>query len=262
MNSLGFTLTELIIVMFIIVLLATLAAPALSKFSKTTRVQLTANTVLSAVWRAKSEAMRYRFTVAVFYGDDPTVTSPTPVPNILPKPGLIEMWKVRVAGPGGDVVSGEDGPAPLLAPDAWWSEWYPYAVKERPLTPEPLTFPSGVRIITGDLTLSGADVIFSFPQYARSATGEIKRHYNAFCSEGKAVGLWPPTAHNFRYTLIFDEATGEHILVETGLFTSNTRPRILPYQLTHIGLDATTFVRLTAHTDIPQLIAKVQDRGW
>src|SRR5690348_10993937 len=68
----GFSMVELILVIVILMILAAVAAPSLSRMMKGSRVQQAAKTVVAALYEARAQAQRYRTVVAVFYGDDPS----------------------------------------------------------------------------------------------------------------------------------------------------------------------------------------------
>jgi type II secretory pathway pseudopilin PulG len=249
----GFTLVELILVMFIILLLMIMAAPMLSKFLKTSRVQQTAQTIFTALFHGKGEAQRYRRLVGVFFGDDQSKLNPKPSPGVLPPNGKIEIWTVKTAG--GDKIGATEAPLGNLG------EWYPYKDPDRNLTPSALTFPDGVRILSGlfsrELVAGKYEHGFGHPppRFQKSAIGECKRHNIIYARNGGmpgySDGIW-----SYFNLLVFDEATGEHVIVWCGEWRGNARPRILPYSLTRIRPSSGVWQSLTNFRDISDNIDK------
>src|SRR5207248_7977359 len=136
----GFTMVELLLVLFIITLMLGVAVPAFAKLSKTTRVEQAARIVLTALYRARSEAQRYRQAVAVYYGDDQTQLNPQPVAGVLPPKERVEIWTARTSGYGwaGEGILG--GFSQPYAPDItsyFPPQSYPYRFPDRLLTPVP-----------------------------------------------------------------------------------------------------------------------------
>src|SRR2546421_362230 len=91
----GFTLMELLLVIFIMILLTTMAMPLFYQFVKTSRVQQTANIVASTIARARMEAMRTRKMTGIFFGDNPAQCKNKPTAGIMPSKGRIEIWTVK-----------------------------------------------------------------------------------------------------------------------------------------------------------------------
>lgn len=245
----GFTLVELLVVLFIIVLLVGMGTPLLSKLLKSSRVMQTANTCLAVLYRARAEAMRYRLPVSVYFGDDLTKCPTKPTPGVIPPYGQIEIWTVK-----------------LDPPSAYSSVWYtdngshfvndgfntrnyqpwnsatngviPFDTKERPLTPNPISFESGTRVLAGFFTSNGGSRVFKNSNYWNAPRGEIKRHTITYTGSGTSVHY--SDSYSYRDLLIFDASTGEHVVVEAAEWKAATRPRILmgtagPLYLTHVG---------------------------
>lgn len=232
----GFTLIELVLVMTILALLATMATPAFSMFQKSSRLQQTAITALSAMNRARAEAQRYRTLVAVHFGDDIAMLSQKPKPGILPAYGEMEISCINCSNGDGCGWLSFYPYAPEFNMANMWDHrnWYPCTSKKKVLTPVPLKFSSGVRIITCAFRRSNGMNIIAFPYYQKSAVGEIKRHCCAYDKRGAAAGY--DYQNNFYYALVLDETTGEHLLIQVGVFQSNGRPRILPWRISHVQL--------------------------
>ncbi len=234
----GFTFVEILLVLTIITMLATMAAPAFSAFQKSTRVQQTARTVLSALNQARAESQRYRTLVATFFGDDTTSLSVKPKNGVLPAYGQIEVAAINQGYNDG---CGWISYRPFAPEYGYYNtpNWYPCVSKKKTLSMEFPTFPSGVRVIACDFKRSNGQNILAFPRYKKSGTwepavGELKRHCCAYDKRGAAAG--EASQCNYQYVIVFDVTTGEHVVIQIGVFQNNARPRILPFQLTHIQL--------------------------
>jgi prepilin-type N-terminal cleavage/methylation domain-containing protein len=240
----AFTLIELLIVMAIITILSVMAVPLMSKFMHTTRVQQAAQAVFTALYRARAEAQRYRQPVAVFYGDDRShyqgIWVP-PLSDVLPKPGTIEIWTVK-ANQGTGTLDDDDGMTMIgasMRPDMpyvannTYRDWYPYHVRQRLLSATPITFPEGVRIVTGYFNQYRE---WYNKDYRRSAVGELKRHNTVFSRQGGTISWnnFDSQACAYNFVLIFDEVTGDHVVIQAGTWKSTTRPRLLPYTILNV----------------------------
>jgi len=266
----GFTLVELIIVLMIMAMLTVMILPTLSRITRGSKVQLAAEAVVSACYRARALAQKYRSTVAVFYGDDPGAHPPArwvpPLSTTLPKYGQMEIWSVRTAESWNTAYSDrgygwcEDGMTATLATPydpatgspGWGNgaDWFPYYAKDQLLTPQPITFPEGVRIMAGKIEVhdwSLADPYFKKLDfgpswsYVNNPIGEIKRHNSVYTKNGSC-----PTYdqyHCYLTVLVWDTTTGEHLIVEVGEHKSSSRPRILTKKLTHVNGTALTDYR-------------------
>jgi len=266
----GFTMIELIIVLLIMAMLTVMIVPTLSRMTKGSKVRQTAQTVVSALYRARALAQKYRSTAAVFYGDDPTAHPPArwvpPLTTTLPKYGQIEIWSVRTAESWNWVYSdrgygwSEDGMTATLATPydpttgtpGWGNgeSWFPYYAKDQLLTPQPISFPDGVRIMAGKIYVHGSGSFdkldFGHPwspwNYQATPVGEIKRHSSVYTKNGSC-----PTYddyHCYLTVLVWDVNTGEHLIVEVGEHKSSSRPRILEKKLTHVNGTPLTDYRL------------------
>jgi prepilin-type N-terminal cleavage/methylation domain-containing protein len=229
----AFTLVELLLVMFIIALLATTGAPLFSKLVQGSRVQQGVAAVESALFHARSEAQNLRLQVAVYYGDNLNglVTTPNPVPP----PGSIEVWSVR--GSSGYGSFGGYGATLPFDPSNANPAWYPFRFTVKLINKQPITLPSSVRVIAGRFRRvwngSGYNCVFDFPSYRKDSVGEIKRHHTVFSQRGGLVRN--DCAYAYNHLLVFDETSGEHAVMEAGRCQTATRPRRMPYMLTHVG---------------------------
>jgi prepilin-type N-terminal cleavage/methylation domain-containing protein len=247
----GFTMMELLIVLLIIALLTVVITPNFSKMMKGSRVQQAAQSVVSSLYRARALAQKYRSTVGVFYGDDPSAHPAArwvpPLSTTLPKYGQIEIWSVRTAESWNWVYTdrgygwSEDGvtatlatPYDPVANTGNGADWFPYYARDQLLTPQPISFPDGVRIMAGRIDTGGQTKLdFVFWSYLNDPVGEIKRHNSVYTKNGSC-----PTYdqyHCYLTLLIWDVTTGEHVIVEVGEHKSSSRPRILDKKLTHIN---------------------------
>jgi type II secretory pathway pseudopilin PulG len=235
----GFTLIELIIVVLIIITLFSIAVPSFSKLFKTSKVQQAAQAVFTSVWHARSSAQSLlgQYDVAVYYGDDLTQLSPKPIADVLPEWGQMSIWAVRTNRELIDYTTGPYCPeTPSSVP-----VWYPFCYPRSPLLSAPHTLPTDIRALAGRYVSSVSSGkpyrTFYFPDYQRSAKGEIKRHSSVF---GRNGGL---SAASYEHLLLFDPSSGSHIVLEVGSKgAAATRPRIVvdpgakqPATLTHIG---------------------------
>jgi prepilin-type N-terminal cleavage/methylation domain-containing protein len=231
----GFTLIELLVVLFIMSLMTAISVPLFSKFTETSRVQQAAVAVDSALFQARSQAQNLRIHVAVFYGDDLKSLGLALMPNPLPSRGNIEVW--GVLGTSGQTFAGYNQTSPWNLPGGS-NGWFPFLYQTKMLLRSPITVASNIRVISGYFQryAVGAgkyNCDFSFPAYRRDGQGEIKRHQTVYSQIGGTVRNDNNYAYN--YVLIFDEGSGDHLVMEVGRSQTATRPRILPYRLTHIG---------------------------
>jgi Tfp pilus assembly protein FimT len=255
----GFTVVELLISLGIMALLFTMAVPTLSKLNRTSKVQEAANTVIAALYQARSEAQRYRTTVSVFIGDDPAHMSVTPPPGILPPQGQMEIWAVRSQTSTGswknfgswntnhdDMITCADDALPYYPPDNTTVPpvWYPFHTKDMLISDQPVQLPEGVRVISGVLYytpaagVTPAVVQFAIPYYQKSPLGVVKQRQIIFNRTGCATMNGPANGigmGTYLAILVFDGSTGEHQVIQTGHWYAAMRPRIFPLTVTHVG---------------------------
>jgi type II secretory pathway pseudopilin PulG len=250
----GFSLVELILVIFIMVLLTLITVPMLSVFNKTSKVQQACNALTTAFWHARMEAIRTRSLVAVYFGDDQTLCNPQPTAGVLPQKGRVEIWTVKTDG-GSDQISADESPLNNQGP------WYPYKNPDRNLTPEPITLPDNIRVLAGlfTRTVSGTKFKYNFgwnASFNPVPDGEIKRHNIVYSRKGGMPG-WFDGLNSYFTVLVFDQSSGEHALIWCGEWRSCNRPRILPYSLTGVyGAATGTFHTLNSISDLPKWIDK------
>lgn len=252
----GFTLVELLVVLFIILLLVGAATPAFSQMLKSSRVQQAAQVASATLYQARAEAQRYRGIVVANFGDDLSKLPVQPPAGVLPDKNRIELWTVKTW----DSTAVGAGAQPLLN----GSDWYPYgatlAEKDRLLNPQPITWVEGVRILAGTYARNwngtAYDTTFSFGAFnSGSAAGEVKRHNIAYARNGGMPG-WYDGLYSYFTIMIFDEVTGEHLLLWCGEWRASAKPRVLPYSLTHIGGRTGTITKLGSFKDIPAKVDK------
>jgi len=245
----GFTLVELILVVVILAILATLGVPSLARFMKSSRVDQGAKTVVAALYEARAQAQRYHLTVGVFYGDDPSRHGANWVPPLsstLPGMNRIEIWSVNLVGSAAfNSVYSERGyvwredmftssmstPKNPAGPSMAWVSWFPYYDKNRLLSEGAFTIADGVRVLSGDFNSTTGN--FEHGAFVKSPVGEIKRHNNVYTRNGSV-----PTYGNmycYRYVLVYDIASGDHLVIEVGDWKASCRPRILPQKIKTIA---------------------------
>ena len=235
------------LVLFIIALMASVMAPAFSSLVRGTKFQQTIEAVMAALHRGKVESQTLRIGrggsangdpnlvwatgVVVYFGEASYLntagvqaypTQVAPVAGVLPPYGQIEVWTAN---------------CPVVNNVAT-----PFTKKLDCLTPAPITFPDPIRILTGELWVSGERpplmVVFSFYETHNSdvppSNGELTRHefvYNRY-SSGNFVRLNDAV-------LIFNNQTEEYVVVRgrSDPYEGQRymRPYIYPYPLTHIG---------------------------
>ncbi|MBI3829757.1 MAG: prepilin-type N-terminal cleavage/methylation domain-containing protein [Planctomycetes bacterium] len=228
----GFTLVEVILVLFLMLLMFGMAVPVFSKLLKTSRVDQATHAVFTALWQTRSQAMRTRTAVALYYGDDTAQLNPQPSPGVLPPCGRMEIWTVRYWNYPWYLLANYTQPyypmSPGNAPD-----WYPYNLPLNSLTPLPLTLPESVRVLAGNFNRNPWSCSFSWSGYKKDPTGELKRHMTVFAHTGSLTWTYP-------HVLIFDEVTGDHRIIQCaylGMYgvTGNARPVMLKEKARYIG---------------------------
>ena len=213
----AFTLIELMLVMVVIAIMVVIATPSFAKLSKRTKVEQAANSVMGALWEARSLAQRNRITVAVLFGPDRSIP-PAPVETAeyrLPEKNAIEIWQMRDRG---------SEPYAPEYPGGGPPDWYPYRFPMRKLTPIPITLPEGVRVITGRMGDNSGWYIYAADgsdEFKKSAVGVWKRHAAVFVRSGAMS--W----YSHRQVLIYEEASGDHLMITIGNnYNGTQRPRI------------------------------------
>jgi type II secretory pathway pseudopilin PulG len=229
----GFTLIELVLVMFIVMLLSVMAVPSFSMFAKTSKLDQTIKVVLSALKQARVTAINERRVTAVLYGDDFAGINPKPLSGVLPEKGRIEVWTMLDCGSFGKPYMPD-----LTMATIWVSPWYPYRFKDVPITPEAMTVPDGVRVVTGSFDTTKSDFNYGGPGwtcYKKDPIGEILRHESIF----DQTGCKPLHAGygGFECVLVFEVSTGNHAVIQTcgSWYSGYVRPRIISTKIKSIG---------------------------
>jgi type II secretory pathway pseudopilin PulG len=232
-NSAAFTLVELVLVLFIAMLLSIMAVPSFSMFAKTSKFDQALKEVFSALKQARVTAINERRVTAVMYGDDFSGINPKPLPGVLPEKGRIEIWTVLDCG-----VFGKPYMPDLTTATIWVSPWYPYRFKDVPITPEPLTIPDGVRIVTGSYDTTKNDFNYGaagWTCYKKDQIGEILRHQSIF----DQTGCKPLHAGygGFECVLVFEVSTGKHAVIQMAgsWYNGYFRPKIISTSIKSIG---------------------------
>jgi prepilin-type N-terminal cleavage/methylation domain-containing protein len=263
-KSSGFTLIELLIVIVIIAMMLVLITPTLMRTLTSSRVKQTCSIVFAALFRARSEALRHREPVAVFYGDDPTRLAAAwapPLSDVLPANGSINAWTVKTSsGTWADSTSGNtytnrntdntgdpyggDRNKPVY-PDGTTAPLgtYPFYIRQRPLNTVDLTFDQGVRIITGWYNEAAGGIRNWNNNHnwgGMTPVYEIKRHNSVYSRSGAIITYGGSSSA--KYILIYDKATGENCVIDYAEWRAVSRPRIItdasgmPKTITHTGL--------------------------
>jgi len=223
----GFTMVELVLVLFLIVLLTAMAVPSFAALTKTSKLDQTTKAVFSALKQARTAALNMRRVVAVMYGDDFSNITPQPVSGALPGKGEIELWTMLDGGHHEipyqpDIIPGPSYPA----------DWYPYRFPDVPVTPSAITFPDGVRVISGEFDTNALNFNFG-AKYKKDSRGEIIRHQTVFAHDG-GKPAWHSSACST--VLIFEQTTGAHCVILTGAdWNAYLRPRIICTAIKQIG---------------------------
>ena len=112
----------------------------------------------------------------------------------------------------------------------------------------------------GGFTWNSTTRKFWSAYYDDTPRGELKRHTIAFTGQGTSASTYW-YGYSFRHLLVFDVATGEHLLIEAAEWKAATRPRIMagttgPMSVTDLGkrTSGTTTFPVTNFTQIPQWI--------
>jgi prepilin-type N-terminal cleavage/methylation domain-containing protein len=240
----GFTLIEMLIVMFIMALVFGVGVVSFAKLAKTSRIQQAVEAVMTALWHTRAEAQTQRTVVCLFYGDDTSGLKTKPLPGVLPKWGEMEIWSVGTTG--------AQRPENVMA-SASPPSWYPYHYKKKCLTTQPLTLPADIRVHAGRYTRTNAMRSFSFPDMQNTGTyagiGELRRHNTPFWRTGNGMWAWDNPD-----VIVWEPSSGEHVVIhacETYGWSRNSRPRIETRALTHFNN-----VLLKSYRDLDGLLDK------
>jgi prepilin-type N-terminal cleavage/methylation domain-containing protein len=238
----GFSLLEILVVMFILCLIFGVGIVSFAKLVKTSKIQQAVEAVMTALWNTRAEAQTHRAVACLFYGDDASGLKTAPLPGVLPAFGRMEIWTVGTTqAQRPQNIFAASSPPP----------WYPYHYKQKCLSPQPLTLPPGIRAQAGRYTRTPAARTFAFPDVLNTgphaAIGELRRHNTPFWRTGGGIWAWENTD-----VIVWEPATGEHAVIhacETYGGARNSRPRIETRALTHIGT-----TKLVSHQEINGLM--------
>jgi Tfp pilus assembly protein FimT len=253
----AFTLLELLLVCIILVLLMSVATPALARLFKTSKVEQSVNIIMGVLWRASGEAQRLKQPVGVFFGDEPG-KAPISVlfrksagvwePVSLPPQSKIEVYTV-LASNNGTIGSRTIYTMPTIASPP---SWMPFRHQMTPLTTGDVSLPDGVRVLFGKLEngypyISG-DVCLTQRAYKRSPDGEAKRHEAIFHASGSTISFdW--SAHCYNHLCVFDNS-GAHAVLKIGDPWKRARPKLIYYNgLKGIGYPPKKILKPTDLTD-------------
>jgi len=76
-KQIGFTLIELMVVLFLVAILFGIAAPSFTEFTRNARMTSAANSLLAAMYLARTEAIKRRAFVTVCASSNPSADAPT-----------------------------------------------------------------------------------------------------------------------------------------------------------------------------------------
>jgi len=202
----GFTLFELMVVVAIILVVASIATPAMSGFFKTSKVRQAAETLRGAMMTAQLNSVRTRQAVGLYFD--------------YPIDGLMEAWTVSAGYGGGSLTPYPDpelgtvDPHTTFAGIGYWRFWR--------CVPRPFRLPEGIRIIACNYSTSSGEI--SWPHMGDSALGRIKAHWTAFSPTGAKLH-WSSLGYCYCYYLVVEEGSGEYLFVHLAQGQA-ARPRI------------------------------------
>ncbi|HYF50698.1 MAG TPA: hypothetical protein VEJ63_14895 [Planctomycetota bacterium] len=216
----AFTAVELLFVVAIMALLAVMAVPSFARLNKASKVDQTIRSVLSTLRQARYSAVNLRRCTAIMYGDDFSGINPKPLGGVLPKQNEMQIWTV--------LESVHNTP---YQPDVTWpTAWYPFRFQDIAITPKPISFPDGIRIVTGFYDGNKGDFTFWF---RKTNVGEISRHQTIIAGDG-TLPAWHCNASS--HVLIWDVTTGEHAVILTGAaWNAYQRPRVVSRAIAKFG---------------------------
>jgi type II secretory pathway pseudopilin PulG len=260
--SRAFTMIELLLVLFVMTVLTVMAAPRMVRSMRANKLEQAAQTIMHLLAQARSEAAYQRKPVALVYGEDLSKFPTQPPAGLIPKPGTMMMYTMKTwaSGPSTPYVPGYYGAGPTWV-------YYTYAIPEKQIIETPIVLPEGIRVVTGYYYEASATIrAFCFPYWASTKTSPpwlmpqwlpytvAKRNLTAYTKTGScgSGGSW-----SFPHILIFDNDTGEHVIIEAGGASSFKRPRIIhDIALTHIG-----DFKITQRRDLVRFIDTFPDAG-
>jgi type II secretory pathway pseudopilin PulG len=253
----AFTLLELLIVCVLIAALGAVAVPSFARLFKTSKVEQAVTIIMGALWRASGEAQRLRMPVAVFYGEKPgpiksvlyrpdsngignwrpgdidtannPVAKPVWVPVSLPAYGELEMWTVMPTTFQFDAAC-VPYVYPEYVPRTTVPLWQPWSFQVSPLTLLATTLPADVSCVGGTLDTSIAAPRFDCAAYQKSPLGEPKRRSTVFKPNG-SIGHDYGSQYCYEYLCVYEEATGNHVVVSIGNRVTRVRPKIRGYNI-------------------------------
>jgi len=200
----GFTLFELLVVVAISLVIATISLPAMSGFFKTSKIEQGTEAVRIALTSAQLQAMRSRTSVGIYFD--------------YPQEGMMEIWTFRSSNDGSWVVTTPDGIGGELGYSAFETPGY---YKVHRVANRSYRVPTGVKVIGAFYDTSTGDI--SWPKWSDTPTGRLKAHWMGFQLTGKKIG-WSNRMFCYTYYVVIDEGSGEYAIVHHGDYQMG-RPR-------------------------------------
>jgi len=196
----GFTLFELMVVVAIMLVIATIGLPSMSGFFKTSKVRQGAETLRGAMSRCQLAALTSRKKVALYFD--------------YPEDGMIEMWSFKSKGyTDPEIGSMSSGGCESIG------YWTIHLLDNRATR-----MPDGVRAVACWYDEGTGDVYW--PHMCDSEIGRIKAHWVAFGQDGSKVH-WASQAMVYPYYMVIEEGSGEHLFLKIASgITTAARPRI------------------------------------
>ena len=204
-RSAGYTLFEMLVVLGIMLVLATIMLPSLSGFFKTSKIEEAAQTVRVALMTAQMQSLRTRTSAGLFFD--------------YPHDGMMEVWTFRTNNEGSWLVTTPDGDGGTLLYSAKENAAY---YKVHRASSKSYHLPDGVKVIGAKFNKTTGDL--SWPCWSDTPVGRLKAHWVGYQLTGKKVG-WSNVMFCYTYYVVIDEGSGEYAIIHHGE-SQMGRPRV------------------------------------